>query len=216
MIRPVSGIADQAQIATIEQLAKSYGDWVGIRANHVIADDGKMIDDFGSSRGLSTKEDRELLIALREQSDVVIVDAATARSEQYKTLKSSILVIVSLSGNFEGIPAVIDTTRTLLASPIAPDVQDYGVGRIVTDSEDPFIAITKWAYSNSLTKLLLETGPTLSRLAFGNNHVIQSALTITPAVAPTSRRQISHPFDGLAQLISLADSDGASFSFWSH
>jgi len=216
MIQPVSGLAKHAHATTIEQLAKSYGDWAGIRANHVMRGDGQMIDESGSSRGLSTKDDRELLIALREQSDAVIVDAATARSEKYKALRNSILVIVSLSGNFEGIPATKETSKILIASPIETPNNPDGISHLLIDEKDPFIAITKWAAANQFSKLLLEAGPTLSKLAFANNHVIQSALTITPAVLISSRVGITHPFDGLAQLISLADAEGASFSFWSH
>jgi riboflavin biosynthesis pyrimidine reductase len=216
MIKPVSGLAKKAQATTIEQLAKSYGDWNGIRANHVMNSAGHMVDEQGSSRGLSTKDDRELLIALREQSDAVIVDAATARSEKYKALRNSLLVIVSRSGNFREIPATKDSTRVLLASPIEAVIETGVTDKLVIDPADPFVAIAKWASANSLRKLLLEGGPTLSKLAFENSHVIQSALTITPSVMKTPVVPITHPFDSSAQLISLADTEDASFSFWSH
>jgi riboflavin biosynthesis pyrimidine reductase len=206
MISPISGLALEQKISTVEQLASCYGNWSGIRTNHVMTQNGQMVDEAGSSRGISSAEDRELLIALRKASEVVIVDAKTARLENYRPFSYAALVVVSSSGNFESIPA-ISGSNVFTASPD----QDIKI-----DPAKPFDAILNWAAEIGFSRLLLEAGPTLTKLAFQSRSVSQSALTVTPELSAAHFAKLEHPFDDQAQLLSLAEAQGASFSFWSH
>lgn len=217
MIEAVSGRALDAAVSNPRELAESYGPWSGIRTNHVINSAGSFFDDSGSSRGISTKEDLELLIELRKLSDLVIVDAATARNEQYRKLSSTHLAIVSSSGNFKEIPAAHAASGVTLFSPIEPSF-NAGVTaeHYMISKSNPFGNILDWAHSQQMNSLLLESGPTLTKLAIESNLVRQSAITITPEL-PTGRMpEDINPFSETGELTSVARADGAIFTLWSY
>lgn len=216
MIAALSGLALSKQVSTAQELAKSYGSWDGIRTNHVISSTGSFFDEAGSSRGLSTREDLELLLALRRQADLVIVDAATARKEQYKKLSSSHLAIVSASGNFEAIPTANASSGATLFSPSNPSRDDSKLEHVVIDSSEPFLALLDWARRMQLKALLLEAGPTLTKVCFATTHVAQSAITITPRLLHESLTPKWNPFSDSGSLVSLAESEDASFTLWAY
>jgi riboflavin biosynthesis pyrimidine reductase len=216
MITALSGLALSNQVSTVEELTKSYGGWDGIRTNHVISSTGSFFDEAGSSRGLSTSEDLELLLALRRQADLVIVDAATARSEQYKKLSSTHLAIVSASGNFNSIPAAAASSGATLFSPRTPRGYDSKLEHVVIDLSEPFVALLDWARRMQLKALLLEAGPTLTKVCFATTHVAQSAITITPRVSPELLTPQWNPFSDSGPLVSLAESEDATFSLWAY
>jgi riboflavin biosynthesis pyrimidine reductase len=216
MITALSGLALSNQVSTVEELAKSYGGWDGIRTNHVISSTGSFFDEAGSSRGLSTSEDLELLLALRRQADLVIVDAATARSEQYKKLSSSHLAIVSASGNFNSIPAATPSSGATLFGPSNSSRDDSKLEHVVIDPSEPFAALLDWARRMNMKALLLEAGPTLTKVCFATTHVAQSAITITPRVSPGSLTPKWNPFSDSGSLVSLAESEDATFSLWAY
>jgi riboflavin biosynthesis pyrimidine reductase len=217
MIAALSGLALSNQLSTVEGLAKSYGTWDGIRTNHVVSSSGSFFDESGSSRGLSTKEDLELLLALRRQSDLVIVDAATARNEQYKPLSYSHLAIFSASGNFQSIPAASATTGVTLFSPSPPTHRvDSKLEHVTIDPAEPFGTLMDWARRMKMKSLLLEAGPTLTSLCFATTQVAQSAITITPRLTLESLRTQWNPFSDSGSLVSLAQSKDASFSLWAY
>lgn len=216
MIAALSGLALSNQVSTAQELAKNYGSWDGIRTNHVISSTGSFFDESGSSRGLSTREDLELLLALRKQADLVIVDAATARNEQYKKLSSSHLAIVSASGNFQSIPATSSSAGLTLFSPSTPSRDDSKLEHVVIDLSEPFVALLDWARRMQLKALLLEAGPTLTKVCFATTHVAQSAITITPRVSPGSLTPEWNPFSDSGSLVSLAESEDATFTLWAY
>ena len=217
MIAGVSGLALTHMASNARELALSYGTWSGIRTNHVISSDGKFVDETGSSRGLSTKEDLELLIELRTLSDLVIVDAATARREKYRKLSSAHLAIVSASGNFNDIPAATATEGVTLFSSVNPSLQDKSaLDHVMISKGEPFGTILEWAKSHQMTSVLLEAGPTLTRLAFTANLVCQSAITVTPAIKNLSSVENLNPFSNTGELTSVASADDATFTLWSY
>jgi len=217
MITALSGLALSGQVTTVEELAKSYGLWSGIRTNHVVSASGSFFDQSGSSRGLSTKEDLELLLALRKQADLVIVDAATARNERYRKLSSSHLAIVSASGNFDSIPAATSSTGVTLFSPGTKlHGGDFGLDHIRIDASEPFTALLDWAKRMQLSRLLLEAGPTLTRVCFATSEVAQSAITVTPRLPIESLQPRWNPFSDSGSLISLSQTENATFTLWSY
>lgn len=217
MIETISGLASSNQVGTVDELAKSYGFWTGIRTNHVVNATGGFFDDSGSSRGLSTKEDLELLLALRKHADLVVVDAATARKEQYRKLTSAHLAIVSASGNFDSIPAASSSRGVTLFGPVHTDPEGENEAEVVPINPlDPFVALLDWAKRNRLTSLLMEAGPTLTKLCFATNHVVQSAITFTPRIRVDSLDPKSNPFSDSGTLVSLAQSKDATFTLWTY
>jgi riboflavin biosynthesis pyrimidine reductase len=217
MIAALSGLALSNQVSTVEELAKSYGSWDGIRTNHVISSGGSFFDESGSSRGLSNREDLELLLALRKQSDLVIVDAATARNEQYKKFSSSRLAIVSATGDFQSIPAASASTGVTLFSPNDPTRDgDSKLEHVAIDPAEPFVALLDWAKRMQMKTLLLEAGPTLTKVCFATTEVAQSAITITPRLSPESLTPQWNPFSDSGSLVSLAESEAATFTLWNY
>lgn len=66
----------------------------------VIDRDGKTIGQDGSSKSITTPNDRSLLLHLRSLSGLIITDAATARAENYRPSKFAPIQIWSKSGDF--------------------------------------------------------------------------------------------------------------------
>jgi riboflavin biosynthesis pyrimidine reductase len=218
MISPAFGLALEAKATTAPTLADSYGPWVGIRSNHVITLDGEFAGADGSSRSITQPIDRQLLIALRAKADLIVVDAATARAEQYRLPSSGApLAVFSRSGVFSGIPALEETTdKCFLFSPEAPKDSRNHTHVPIRSSANPLQELSEWAEGEGFSALLLEAGPTLSRTAFDNKLVSNSALTISGATQELDFIATAHPFDKSATLTSVAHFEGGSFTYWRH
>jgi riboflavin biosynthesis pyrimidine reductase len=217
MITGRSGLSLSSQVTNVEELALSYGSWTGIRTNHVISASGSFFDESGSSRGISTKEDLALLLALRRQADLVIVDAKTARNERYRKLSSAHLAIVSASGNFQAIPAASSESEVTLFSPSAPTSDgEIEIEHVAIDPAEPFVALLAWANQMKFSSMLLEAGPTLTRVCFETAEVAQSAITVTPRLPEDQLERPLNPFSHEGSLVSLAESEDATFALWSY
>jgi riboflavin biosynthesis pyrimidine reductase len=219
VIKPLFGLAKATGASDPKSLAAAYGTWSGIRSNHVISQSGRFSGRDGSSRSISTKEDRDLLIEIRSRSDLIVVDAATARLEQYRTPSAGRrLAIFSLSGNFTGIPAVEEQdSPVFLFTSTGEQLSLISSKNVhVQIQSDPFADFLKWANKKGFGSILLEAGPTLTAKAFEAGIVGQSAITRTPVATTDAPEKLQNPFDKDAVLISLAQSEDASFSLWTH
>jgi riboflavin biosynthesis pyrimidine reductase len=87
---------------------------------------------------------------------------------------------------------------------------------LIDSVENPLSDLSAWATDNGMPAVLLEAGPTLTKLAFRNGLVSQSALTIASKYLDPETVAPRHPFDPLAKLLSVATGEGASFTYWSH
>jgi hypothetical protein len=218
MISPAYGLALEANANDVPTLAQCYSPWAGICSNHIVTPSGEFSGADGSSRSISSAADRQLLIALREQADLIVVDAETARREQYRLPSSgTALAIFSQSGIFSGIPALEGPyDRCFLFSPTTPgDFPNHRHVQIRTP-ENPLQELSRWAKDEDLPAVLLEAGPTLSKTAFDSRLVSYSALTITERNIDLDSIAKAHPFDDLANLISVAHSQDATFTYWTH
>lgn len=137
----------------LDQLISLQRPLPGVRANFVVDASGSFTDSTGGSRALSNENDRQVLIALRKLSDLVITDASTARANHYKPSKWVPILVWSKSGDFSGI----DEQLSQLAG--EKGFADLDL-RIATDQ-----------------KILLETSPSLTRLLAG--HIDELKLTVT-------------------------------------
>ncbi len=219
MIQATFGLAQLANAVDVPSLANSYGAWTGVRSNHVLGSNGNFSGSDGSSRSISTPEDRDLLLALRSLADLIVVDAATARLEKYRAPRSKVsLAVFSSSGDFADIPAVENSEQPiyLFSSNTSPRHPSNPNVVVVPINAQPFDGFLKWAKSLSIEAILLEAGPTLTVKAFEAGIVRQSAITRTGSSLETNPAQIENPFDSEAKLVSLALTSGASFSLWSH
>lgn len=218
MISAAYGLALEAKTTSVKELADCYGPWVGIRSNHVITVTGEFVGTDGSSRSISSEPDRQLLIALRAMADVIVVDAATARLEQYRAPSSgAALAIFSRNGNFSGIRAVEESPeRCFLFSSTSSSHNKSPQHVKLTSPDNPLQDLVHWAEEMTFPALLLEAGPTLARNAFENKLVRQSAVTISKSSLDLEFISKCHPFDKAAALLSVSYSEDAIFTYWSH
>src|SRR5690606_14521112 len=71
----------------------------GIRVNLIASIDGSAQGDDGTSASLSSRADRAVLGAIRAESDVVLVGAATLRQEGYLVPRTARLAVLTVSGD---------------------------------------------------------------------------------------------------------------------
>jgi riboflavin biosynthesis pyrimidine reductase len=219
VIQATFGLALSANAVDVPTLEASYDSWIGVRSNHVLDSNGSFFGIDGSSRSISTPEDRDLLLALRSRADLIVVDAATARLEQYRAPKSKVsLAIFSSSGDFTNIPAVKTSKQPIYLFSNNRSTRNPSNPNLVFVPIDqrPFDGFLEWAKSHSMDSILLEAGPNLTAKAFDAEIVRQSAITRTGESPVSDPELMTHPFDSEATLVSLALGPGASFSLWHH
>jgi riboflavin biosynthesis pyrimidine reductase len=103
----------------LADVLETYKPFNGFRANFVVNLEGSYLDLNGSSRGVSTPEDLALLIHLRKISDVILVSAKSAFSEQLKSTSAATLLIVKGSSPLLDIPALSATDNRVIV--LAPE-----------------------------------------------------------------------------------------------
>lgn len=138
-----------------------------IRLNLVSTKAGLFAGPNGSSREISNDVDRVALLSYRRVCDVIITSAKTARLEGYARSKFATLVVLSRDGNVAGIPAF--------------DSESVGKPAILWQMSDGQLDIRAEAKRNGWNRVLLETGPTLSRSLISECQIDSLMLTISDA-----------------------------------
>lgn len=213
------GLAASREFSIAQELAELYGPWKGIRTNHVLGPSNSFAGEDGTSRTISHPIDKQLMLALRSQADLIVVDAATARVEQYRPPTSGTpLAIFSKTGRFEKIPALETGWAKvyLFSEARLPKGQSSPEVNRVEINGSPIETLSEWAGVKGYKSILLESGPSFTRLAFAAGAVVQSALSFTPELDSTDISKVKHAFDSHAALRSVASTSGATFTFWSH
>lgn len=140
----------------------------GVRVNLVANSAGEFVDSNGSSRGISTTEDKALLVKLRSLADVIVTDAATARREQYKPSKYAPLKIWSSSGSFDGLT-------------VQP-----GLEHIKVDDAQQELEHLK----RNFESILLECGPTLTGLLAKVEAIDHANISVTGKLSSAEAREV--------------------------
>jgi riboflavin biosynthesis pyrimidine reductase len=164
----------------------TYPEVFGVRLNMIVASDGSFVDSTGSSRGISNDLDRKLIGHLRRQSDVVVTGGNTARNEQYRVPSHCDLAVISSS--FE--------------------ISDDRYVRL----ENPETAINKLV-ELGYQRILLETGPTLTKYFLETNQVDEFCLTVAGGDTTLAARTVAALKGDLA-LSSANNLDGTLFTRW--
>jgi riboflavin biosynthesis pyrimidine reductase len=164
----------------------SYSDVFGVRLNMIVGANGEFVDDAGSSRGLSNELDRKLIGHLRRRSDVVATGGSTARAEQYRVPSHCSLAVISSS--FE-----LDDNRYIRLP-------------------DPALAI-ETLRSQGFERILLETGPTLSRYFLESNQVDEFCLTAAGGNLEIAVKTIAS-FNADLELLAAETIEGTLFTRW--
>lgn len=84
------------------RLSDAYSPAPGLRLNLVAGIGGAASDGSGISDGLSDPVDRRILGLLRTLADVVLVGAASVRSEGYRMPRTAALAVLTASGDLSG------------------------------------------------------------------------------------------------------------------
>lgn len=135
---------------------ENYQPLTGVRLNMVAGPGGELIDDLGSSRGISNDSDRKLIGQLRSVSDALVTGGNTARRENYKNTQTLQLFVIShLERSADG--------RVILSPP-----ENVHLGT--------------WVLSTlrylGFERILLEVGPSLAKEFLAADLVDEFCLTI--------------------------------------
>ena len=150
---------------------------------------GDFVGQTGSSRDISNEADYQSLIGYRMAADGILTTAATARTEQYRRSRYAPLALVSLSGDFSGIPAVeqeaagpADSLVHLLVrrSQVRVTRRRYTGSWVSVHSiggGGPF-RLTLKLNNLGWRRILVESGPTFANWLLTNSVVRVLALTV--------------------------------------
>lgn len=105
----------------LRELYRRDADAPGIRLNLIASIDGSAQGDDGTSASLSSPADRAVLGAIRAESDVVLVGAATMRAEGYLVPRTARLAVLTVSGELgaASVGEVPDADKLIVLAPEA-------------------------------------------------------------------------------------------------
>jgi riboflavin biosynthesis pyrimidine reductase len=157
----------------------------------VIGGAGETKDSNGSSRGISNELDRKLIGHLRGLSDVVVTGGATARAENYRKPNAADLAVISRqTASVEGSITLTPPTHVELGSWVLDHLLKLGYSRV-----------------------LLETGPSLSKTFLSADLVDEFCLTVTNGSKETARRFMDYTGSKL-ELFDSIESGSTLFTIW--
>ena len=164
----------------------AYPELIGVRLNMVVSGSGNFTDETGSSRGISNDLDRKLIGHLRRQSDVVVTGGNTARKEQYRVPSHCSLAVISSSFSLDEDGYIkLPNAESAIA-----DLREMG-----------------------FEKILLETGPSLSKFFLESGQVDEFCLTVTSGDLEVAAKTVSG-FGVKLELLGAAELEGTLFTRW--
>lgn len=199
-------------------------DWLSI--NLVASIDSAAQGSDGTSGTLTQGADRRILGAIRRNSTVVLVGAATVRAEGHLFPRSTSLAVATLSGDLSGhaFPAALDPGRLVIAAPAgAHDTVRRTLGDVpaillrIPDTPDPR-ALVGALRDHGFATIVCEGGPTLAGQLIDADLVDELCLTTSPVIAGAPEHALRalrvegrHDL-ALGQL--LTDSAGSVYARW--
>lgn len=175
----------------------------------------------GTSGGLGNANDREILLTLRAQADVVIVGAGTARGEGYGAPRGDVRIgVVTNTGRidpdselFRSGAGFVVTTET---AELRDDIDTIRAGTTTVDLAAALGRLDEMV--GDVARIHAEGGPTLNSALLELDLVDELALTIAPAMVGGSGprvvaggTEVARRFD-LVHL--LVDDEGYTFGRW--
>jgi len=200
----------------------------GIRVNLVASVDGSARGDDGTSESLSSRADRAVLGAIRAESDVVLVGAASMRAEGYLLPRTARLAALTASGDFRGAQPgeVADPERLLVLGPesarartietlaaphrfipLPPDAR----GQVGLD--DAIVALR----DAGAPHVVCEGGPSLAAALLAAGLVGELCLSTSPRLTGGALPVLggaAHPAIDLALASLLVDDAGGVYARW--
>jgi len=184
------------EVADIAAITEHYpwpsGAW--LRASMVATVDGAGVGPDGRSASISTPADFELFKALRNNSDVIIVGAGTARAEQYNPPSGPArLAVVTRSGNLDSTLPFIANARpespplvitTVDARSDALDGLDSSIEVIrCGNSTVDLVEAKEQLAQRGLVRMVTEGGPSLLADLAAAGAVDEYDVQVTPLLA---------------------------------
>ena len=189
------------QLASLPEIAAHYesdqDQWV--RANMIISQDGHFVGPSDSSRDLTGESDLKLLLLLRALSDVVLVGANTARTENYRQPKAREefaflnrkpprLAVVSSSLEFNLHSPMFnggqEPTIIFNAGTKKPSSELLKIAQVIQIPVGDSSSVAKDIIANlfefGLRKITCEGGPSLLAQLLEANAIDEYDLTISP------------------------------------
>lgn len=185
-----SSVKLQKSMPDFQTFLDSHVKLVGVRANFVVNQSGKLVGSDGRSKSISNDLDRQRLIRLRQLADIIITDNRTAVVEEYRPSKYAPIEVWSRQGNF---PSVAD-----------------GLQR--KQVQDPNVTIEEYVK----LAVLLEAGQGLTKALAQSKSIDELALTVTGAESAEDAQVIAQRTRdslGLSYLVKcrIFTTDGTSF-----
>lgn len=197
------------------------------RINLVLSVNGSVAGADGTSASLTAGADRRVLGAIRRESDVVLVGAATVRAEGYQLPRAVPLAIVTASGDLTGhaVPREVDAGRVLvlctaaaagraratLGVPSAEIVPLPDVDGVIAASN-----IVTALHQRGHESIVCEGGPSLAGALLDAGLVDEVCVTTSPVLGGGNPHPLSIATERVLQLAQLlVDDAGVSFARWS-
>jgi riboflavin biosynthesis pyrimidine reductase len=209
-----------------------------VRAGLVTSVDGAVAVD-GRSGGLSSPADKAVFTALRAASDVVLVGAGTARTEDYGPVRlpdhlrerrvragrteRPALAVVTASGHLDARSRLFEDPdqRVLVLLPadrletthLPATAEPVAVGDKVVDCR----RVVDELHVRGLQHVLCEGGPRLLASLIGDELVDELCLTLSPQLVGGGSRMLPDALPSVrpGRLTSLVEDDGVLLSRWS-
>ncbi len=206
------------------RLAEAYSPAPGLRLNLVAGIGGAANDGSGISDGLSDPVDRRILGLLRTLADVVLVGAASVRSEGYRMPRTAALAVLTASGDLSGhrltgaaAGRLLVLTTATGAEPARRQLPDAAV--VVLPDEEGRVPLERALAAlreRGLERVLCEGGPALAGALLERDLVDELCLTTSPTaggaalpVLGTSAPPRAMRLEGL-----LSDERSALYARW--
>lgn len=168
----------------LDSLLNQYHALDGVRLNAVTNLRLEFTGKDGSSRSISNANDRELLKHLRSLSTKVITDVATAQAESYRPSTLVEIEVWSHSGNFRGFESVAESST----------FKPFTVLQV----QDPAKRLAELRQEQQ--RVLLETGPTLTRIIAKSRLINEVCLSVTGVSSETQGLRIANEWLTLQHL----------------
>lgn len=112
-------VGDPTARSALREIYRRAPDAQGVRVNLIASVDGSVQGVDGTSESLSSRADRAILGAIRAESDVVLVGAATLRAEGYLLPRTARLAVVTASGELGSaeVGDVDDPDKVIVLAP---------------------------------------------------------------------------------------------------
>ncbi len=200
---------DDASLAKIEivygslgRMSQAHRPWLVI--NMIQSIDGGITVD-GVSGGLGGPADRAVFRALRRQAPMILVGAATVRSEVYRPARCPIAV-VSATGEFGAARELREHPTTLVLCSNAATIDDFDESRIVRsgDEDFDFVGALATMSDRDVPWILCEGGPRINGQLLALDLVDEVCVTIAPVTLSGTSSRIAGFQDSVLHSFELA------------